>query len=259
MTYFDSVKLWTVWRNFRVLCYLCMELSRFRTAVDVMENQGPRQQVCACVCACTRAAFGDLTGDSLLLPALALHTEWGSVSLPYCHSHRGWWLYFPVNFRLCKIEAALSPLSPAAEFPKRFSEGEIIFCSTPRTGLEDFSLNRKCTMHHVLVVDTNTVLSKAALLKGIFIWDQKAQASVMDEGITDLPARLVPLSLAQALQPHWPLAVSQAQLLHLLSALRLWPQLSRVMASETSISKVSPTMHHPHSVSLWHSPPSDII
>lgn len=211
VTYSDSAQFWTARGNFRVSYYLRMELSWFRTAVDVMENQAPKQQMCARVCVCACAAFWDLTEDSLILPTLALYIEWGSVSLPNCHSHRRWWLHFPVNFRPLKIEPALSPLFWAAKFPKRFSEGEIIIFSSPQTGVEDFSLSRKCTMHHALVVNTNTVLSKAALPKSIFIWDQKAQATVVDGGITNLPAHLVPLSLAQTLQPHWHLTVSQTQ------------------------------------------------
>lgn len=168
--------LWLFWqcaaldsvKEFQGFILLRMESSWCRIAVDVMQKGAPRQQ------GCSRVLHLETLQEVFSSPA-----NFGSVReariclLPCCHSHRGWWFHFQVNLRAPKIESALSPLSPPAKFPKRLSEGEIIFFSIPQTSLEDFCLSRKYTMHHSLIVNTSTVLSKAALLKNIFIWDQK--------------------------------------------------------------------------------------
>lgn len=52
VTYSESAQFWTARGNFRVSYYLRMELSWFRTAVDVMENQASKQQMCVRVCVC---------------------------------------------------------------------------------------------------------------------------------------------------------------------------------------------------------------
>lgn len=133
--------------------------------------------VCTHTCTHTHtyAAFGDLSGGLLFSCQLWLCMWSEDLSPPLLSQLQKVMVPLPGEPQTTQDELLLVPCPQLSSFQRDFLMERLSSRQPPQTGVEDFCLSRKHTTHLASVVKTSTILSKAALLKAIFIWDQKAK------------------------------------------------------------------------------------